>query len=280
MGHFFTTGLGEFLYQNPIVYIASLIALIQHKQIKLWIREDKVVALLLWLSLPLILTFWTLSLLNPTLPHWTGPGFIALFILAGLYWSEKSKNLVPVIIQWAMGLFGLILIGFILLVYITPKQLGSSEQANLGEFNPINDVTGWKQFKASFEDLVKEDIQMGKMRFDAPIVTHKWFPGGHILFYIASPLQKELVGVGNLEDLHKFAWLNTTLKGLRIGMDAYCIEPSNLPDNTVARYSPYFEKVELALIVPINTRGVALRYFKVYRLLKCKQIPAPVLPIH
>jgi hypothetical protein len=46
----------------------------------------------------------------------------------------------------------------------------------------------------------------------------------------------------------------------------------------VARYSPYFEKIELAQVVPINTRGVALRYFKVYRLLKCKQVPSPVLP--
>jgi hypothetical protein len=270
--------VGEFLYQNPIVYTASLIALFHLKQVKLWIREDKVLALLLWLSLPLILTFWTLSLLNPTLPHWTGPGFIALFIIAGLYWSERSKKLIPKIIQSAMGLYAAILLGFIVLVYIFPKQLGSTQEANLGEYNPINDVTGWKPFKASFEQLVNEDIQLGKMRFDAPILTHKWFPGGHILFYIANPLQKELIGVGDLEDLHKFAWLNTRLKGLRIGMDAYCIEPSNLPDHTVARYSPYFEKIELAQVVPINTRGVVLRYFKVYRLLKCKQVPSPVLP--
>ena len=270
--------VGEFLYQNPIVYLASLIALFHLKQVKLWIREDKVLALLLWLSLPLILTFWTLSLLNPTLPHWTGPGFIALFIIAGLYWSERSKKLIPKIIQSAMGLYGAILLGFIVLVYIFPKQLGSTQEANLGEYNPINDVTGWKPFKASFEQLVKEDIELGKMRFDAPILTHKWFPGGHILFYIATPLQKELIGVGDLEDLHKFAWLNRGLKGLRIGMDAYCIEPSNLPDHTVARYSPYFEKIELVQVVPINTRGVALRYFKVYRLLKCKQVPSPVLP--
>ena len=272
--------LGDFLYQNPLVYIASIIALFHIQTIKQWVRQDKVVALLLWLSLPLIITFWVLSLLNPTLPHWTGPGFIALFVLAGVYWSEKSKHLIPVITLWAIGLFSFIVVGFIMLVYIFPKQLGSTQEANLGEYNPINDVTGWKAFSASFESLVKEDIQLGKMRLNAPILTHKWFPGGHILFYIATPLKKDLIGVGDLEDLHKFAWLNKTLKGLSLGMDAYCIEPSNLPDNTVARYSPYFEKVELASIIPIKTRGVELRYFKVYRLLKCKQIPAPVLPTH
>jgi hypothetical protein len=166
------------------------------------------------------------------------------------------------------------------LVYIYPQQLGSTQQENLGEYNPINDVTGWEPFKDSFEDLVQQDIQSGKMHIDAPILTHKWFPGGHILFYIATPLKKELIGVGDLEDLHKFAWLNKTLKGLSLGMDAYCIEPSNLPDNTVARYSPYFEKVALASIIPIKTRGVELRYFKVYRLLNCKKIPASALPTH
>lgn len=270
--------LGECLYQNPLVYFASLIALFRIKSIKKWVRQDKVVTLLIWLSLPLIFTFWILALLNPTLPHWSGPGFIGLFILAGLYWSEKSKYLIPNIIQWAVGLFGFIVIGFIMLVYIFPKQLGSTQYENLGEYNPINDVTGWETCRSYFEELVKEDIQSGKMRKDAPILTHKWFPGGHILFYIATPLKKELIGVGDLEDLHKFAWLNKTLKGLSIGMDAYCIEPSNLPDNTVERYRPYFEKIELATTVPIRSRGVELRYFKVYRLLKCKQIPGAVLP--
>ena len=157
-------------------------------------------------------------------------------------------------------------------------QLGSVKQENLGEYNPIKDVTGWKSFKAPFEALVKEDIQLGKMRFDAPIVTHKWFPGGHILFYIATPLHKNLIGAGELEDLHKFAWLNNELNGLQLGQNAYVIEPSNLPANTEMLYKDLFTKIELVTIIPIKVRGVELRYFKVYRLLNCKEIPAQILP--
>ena len=269
--------LGEFLYQNPLVYIAAILALLNWRKIKLMVDQEEVVALLMWLSLPLIGTFWVLSLLNPTLPHWTGPGFIALFLLAGVYWSEKSKLLIPYIIQWAMGLLGAIIIAFVLLVYVFPQQLGSKQEANLGEYNPINDVTGWIPFKSSFEALVKEDIQTGKMLYNAPIVTHKWFPGGHILFYIATPLHKDLIGIGNLEDLHKFAWLNKDLKELQLGQSAYCIEPSNLPSNTEELYKDIFEKIELAAIMPIKVRGVELRYFKVYRLLHCKKIPTSVL---
>lgn len=269
--------LGEFLYQNPLVYITTIIALFNWRKIKSMVAQEDIVALLLWLSLPLIGTFWGLSLLNPTLPHWTGPGFIALFLLAAVYWSEKSIQFIPKLIQWAIVLLGGIIVAFVLLVYFFPQQLGSKQKTNLGEYNPINDVTGWKPFRTSFESLVKEDIQSGRMRFDAPIVTHKWFPGGHILFYIAAPLHKDLIGVGNLEDLHKFAWLNKDLKGLELGQSAYCIEPSNLPSNTEDLYKDIFVKIELARIIPINVKGVELRYFKVYRLINCKKIPAPVL---
>ena len=167
--------LGEFVYQNPLVYIAVIIALVNWRKIKLMVAQEEVVALLLWLSLPLIATFWGLSLLNPTLPHWTGPGFIALFLLAAVYWSEKSVLFIPKLVQWAIGLLGFIIVTFVLLVYVFPQQLGSNNKANLGEYNPINDVTGWRPFKASFEALAKDDVQSGKMRFDAPIVTHKWF---------------------------------------------------------------------------------------------------------
>ena len=275
--------LGEFLYQNPLVYITCLIPLLRFKKLKasflnmgnndflhyesLW--------LLLWLSLPLILTFWTLSLFNPTLPHWTGPGFIALFLIAGVYWSSYSKKELPNLIAWAGGLIAVLVAGFLLLVYVFPKQLGSKDIANLGEYNPINDVTGWRYFSAQFETLVSKDISEGKMKQGAPILTNKWFPGGHILFYTAQPLHMPVIGVGALEDLHKFEWLNKAQAGLELGQNAYTIIPSNLPANPEHLYGAYFDKVELAATIPIVTKGVVLRNFYVYRLIKCKLVPSP-----
>jgi hypothetical protein len=108
---------GEFLYQNPLVYISLLIALFNIKKIKLHllgnhktqagITKAQTIPLLLWISLPLIFTFWGLSLFNPTLPHWTGPGFIGLFIIGGIYWSLVLDNTtisMPFIIKGAFGL--------------------------------------------------------------------------------------------------------------------------------------------------------------------------------
>ncbi len=275
--------IGELLYQNPLVYIAVIISLWNWKRLKLAF-QNAALPLLLWLSLPLIFTFWGLSLFNPTLPHWTGPGFIALFLIAGVYWSNRigfasnTKQELPSIIKWAGGLLGALIAGFLLLVYVFPKQLGSDKLSNLGEYNPINDVTGWEQFTQSFQKIVIKDQQDGAMQAHSPIIIHKWFPGGHILFYTAHPLQMPVIAVGVLEDVHKFAWLNNTVPALKLGENAYTIVPSNLPANPTELYGKYFETISPPDTIPVMSKGILLRNFYVYRLKNCVAIPPRILP--
>jgi hypothetical protein len=277
---------GEIFYQNPLVYISCLIPLIRFKKLKAIVQnQDKsenysaqIVTLLLWLSLPLIGLFWSIALFNPTLPHWTGPGFIALFLLAGIYWSEVSTALFPRLIQWALGFFVVLVIGFIGLVHVFPVQLGSKNQENLGEYNPINDVTGWNQFSAEFKTLAAQDKESGIMLAKAPIIVSKWFPAGHILFYTARPIQKQVIAIGAIEDVHKFAWLNLDQPSLQLGQDAYFIQPSNLPFNPTNLILPYFEKMGQTDRIQIQERGVVLRTFYVYRFKNCQKIPMPILP--
>ncbi len=299
--------VGEIIYQNPLVYLATMIALFNIKKIKLQLsalNQNQIIThnhseertmgpqtinLLLWLSLPLIFTFWALSLFNPTLPHWTGPGFIGLFIIAGVYSSQRldnsnlSNKSMPLVLKGALGLLGASILGFLSLVYIFPRQIGSTKIENLGEYNPINDVTGWESFSQSFAKIVAQDIKLGLMKDADPIITHKWFPAGHILFYTAKPLNKRVIAIGSLEDIHKFAWLNkaqlnkTQLKNaqqvLEIGANAYCIVPSNLPADPNKLYGNYFETISKPDTIPMISKGVLLRNFYVYRLLHCKQIP-------
>jgi 4-amino-4-deoxy-L-arabinose transferase-like glycosyltransferase len=283
---FFQQIIGELLYQNPLVYFSCLIPLIQFKKLKAIFqkqhsfpyKEASVLALLLWLSLPLIFLFWGIALFNPTLPHWTGPGFIALFLLAGVYWSEASQKLIPKLIQWALGFFVVLVIGFIGLVHVSPVQLGSKSPENLGEYNPINDVTGWTQFSAEFKRLVQKDDSINEMQANAPILLSKWFPAGHILFYTARPIQKQVIAIGAIEDVHKFAWLNQAQPGLQIGQDAYFIQPSNIPFDPTNLILPYFEKMGKLDTIQIKQRGLLLRNFYVYRFKNCQKIPAPILP--
>lgn len=283
---FFQQIIGEFFYQNPLVYISCLIPLVRFKKLNTIFQVQNtptqntsaIASLLLWLSLPLIVLFWSISLFNPTLPHWTGPGFIALFLLAGVYWSEASTKLLPNLIRWALGFFIALVVGFIGLVHVFPVQLGSKSPENLGEYNPINDVTGWMEFSADFKTIVQKDESSNGMQAKAPIIVSKWFPAGHILFYTARPLQKQVIAIGALEDVHKFAWLNQDQPSLQIGQDAYFIQPSNLPFDPTQSILLYFEKMGKTDTIQIKQRGLLLRNFYVYRFKNCQKIPAPILP--
>jgi hypothetical protein len=274
---FFQQILGEVLYQNPLVYISILLSVFHIPTLKKHLNQSQALNLLLWVSLPLIFTFWALSLFNPTLPHWTGPGFIGLFIISGVYWSSKTTSGLPSLLKWATWLLGAFILAFLLLVFVFPRQLGSDKLENLGEYNPINDVTGWETCATEFGKIVARDQQAGTMQSSASIITHKWFPGGHLLFYVARPLQKQVITIGSLEDAHKFAWLNKTQTGLKIGDDAYCIIPSNLPVNTQIMYGAYFETITATDTIPIISRGVLLRNFYVYKLKHCKQLPVAII---
>ena len=225
----------------------------------------------------MILIFWGLSLFNATLPHWTGPAFISLFLIAGVYWSSYSRKSIPVLLKWAIGFMGFAVLGFLVLVKIVPTQLGSSKQENLGEYNPINDVTGWAYFSDEFNKIVQKDLAWGSMSKNAPIVVHKWFPGGHLLFYTAPLVHRRVLAIGSLDDVHKFAWLNQTQEGLKIGEDAYCIVPSNLPANPNALYGDYFTQIQAPDTIPIVSKGVLLRNFYVYRLRQCKTLPPAII---
>ncbi len=273
--------VGEMVYQNPLVYLSVFIALFNFKKLKLAL--SKALPLLLWLSFPLLITFWGLSLFNPTLPHWTGPAYISLFLISGVFWStylqqKNSFNILPGILKYATGLFVALILGVLLFIYVIPQQIGSAKNENLGEYNPINDLTGWESFTKSFATIVQKDRSNGTMPANSTIVIHKWFPGGHILFYTAKPLKMSVIAVGQLQDLHKFAWLNKGNQGLQLGDNAYYIVPSNLPVDPHFLYDEYFEQIAAPDTIPIITKGVVLRNFYVYKLKNCKKVPPPILP--
>jgi len=167
----------------------------------------------------------------------------------------------------------IVLIVGIGLVRLSPVNFGSHDKENYGEYCPTLDVSGWKKFSENFALLVKSDSENGLMKPHSPIVVNKWFPGGHIEFYTARKSGLSVLGIGNLDDLHKFAWLNKERKGLQLGDDAYCIVPSNLPIQVADIYERYFSTIEKPIVIDQKRNGGVVRYFYIYRLKQCKQIP-------
>jgi 4-amino-4-deoxy-L-arabinose transferase-like glycosyltransferase len=268
---------GEVLYQNPVIFLLIVIALVAMLGRRIRFNRKKASTWLLCMSLPMIGIFWAVALRNPTLPHWSGPAYIPLFFAAALYLEQRSFKAIPGFVKVAGSLVIIVMIAGIGLTRLSPVNFGSHEQQNYGEYCPTLDLSGWKNFSISFDSLARADAAQGRMQQTAPILVNKWFPAGHLEFYTSRTTGRELVAIGRLEDVHKFAWLNKERQPLFLGRDAYAIVPSNLPMDVQQAYGPYFRSIEKPVIINQQRSGRAVRYFYVYRLKLCKQVPAPVL---
>ena len=103
---------GEFLYNNPVVFVLCIIAVIAALKGEIHIESSKL-RLVLCTALPLIITFLAFSLTRPTLPHWNAPAYVLLILLAACMLSEKHPanappqrggNAVPPVLRPRQGL--------------------------------------------------------------------------------------------------------------------------------------------------------------------------------
>lgn len=269
---------GEFAYQNPVIFILIVISVIAILRRRIRFNRKKASVWLLCMSLPMILLFWGVSLLNPTLPHWSGPAYIPLFFVGALYLEQRSHQLIPDFLKVAASLVIIVLITGVALIRLSPVNFGSHEKENYGEYCPTLDLSGWKNFSNDFAVKVKEEESRGLMKIHSPIIVNKWFPGGHLEFYTTRATGLPVIAVGNLEDIHKFAWLNKERQLLQLGDDAWSVVPSNLPLNVQESYGTYFTTISNPDTIKQIRNGGVVRYFYVYRLKGCKLVAKPVLP--
>lgn len=264
---------GEFAYQNPIIFVLIILTLIAIAKKSFVITHKNTTIWIFCMSIPMIFLFWVISLFNPTLPHWTGPAFIPLYILVAIYLDQKKINGTPKILPIA-GLFvGILLILATAIVRLSPVNFGSHDKKNFGEYCPTLDLSGWSDFSAAYSKLVTSDEQQHIMQPNSFLIIPKWFPGGHLEFYTAPLTHQTLIAIGPLQDIHKFAWLNRDRKKIELGDDAYAIVPSNLPLDVQKNYADYFTSIQAPVQINQIRNGGVVRYFYVYRLKGCKKIP-------
>jgi 4-amino-4-deoxy-L-arabinose transferase-like glycosyltransferase len=266
--------VGEMLYQNPVIWILIVVALFQkykHKTLNLQLQTPN--KFLIFLSLPMIFFFWSLSLLNDILPHWSGPAFIPLYIFAAIYLAKKTNKKMPVTLTIAGFLLFSVMMIATIIIHFYPSNFGSKDKGNFGENCPTLDISGWQHFSADFNEIYTQDTTTKQIK-NPVILINKWFPACQLQFYTATKTHLPIVAIGTVQDVHQFAWLNKQTKPLTIGNDAYCIVPSNQPTDVVAAYSQYFTTIEKPQIMNQIRGGKIVRYFYIWRLKNCKQIPA------
>lgn len=281
---FLRTTIGQVLYANPfqiVIYILTGKTLARRLSITVTTSaaatavDASSAALLLWCSLPIIACTILVSLFRDTLPHWSGPGFLGLMLL-GAAWADKFifpnlNNLPKKLLAGSVGLILFVFTAGPILIRCYPGTMSSKPFPHTGAGDATLDITGWEQLLPAFEKLRNDDIANGEMKRDAPMVVHKWFPGSHIYYHVAYPLGMRTVGVGKLEDLHQFAWLNKLYGQVPSGSDAWYITPSNNFTDPAEQFAGQFERFEKAGTITQRRNGRVARYWFVYRLRNATQ---------
>ncbi len=257
---------GQIFYNNP-VNVFLIVAGIYNVR-KMTVLTDAVSRIILITGLPIIIVVTIISLFNPVLPHWSGPGFVTLSFIAAAYLDEKNVTsyfALPVVMKSSVWLILFVVFGGVLMIHCYPGTMGSKKESRYGSGDFTLDLSGWKELETQYSHWLA-DTSDGNIYSRLPIVCSKWFPASHIEYYIARPLRTELIGVGNLADLHNFAWLNGARHPLQAGDSAICIVPSNYSTDVTSTYEHSFSSMKLLHTFTATRSGKVTRFVTVWLL--------------
>ena len=273
--NFFRFAGGQIFYCNPVIFVLMILALTAalKNQLPVSISQKR---LLLLTSLPLIIIAAIISLFRNVLPHWPGPAYTGLILLTACYFTKRRKNnqseewWLPKPLIIANGLLIAIIMAGVFCINLIPGTLGKKEGLQKGEGDFTLDMYGWTKLKAGFEKIYQQDTSAGIIKPGAFLISNKWFPAAHLDHYVAAPLQIDFIAIGELYDIHQYAWLNKTRRHLIKGDNAYCIVPSNNFFEPAKVYSSLFENIKAISTIPQWRNGTICRSFYIYRLTNYK----------
>lgn len=269
--------LGEIFYNNPINFVMITMAFIWFLRGRLLLKNAYLQILILS-TLPLIATFQIVSLFRGTLPHWTAPSYTTLILLAAAWLDQIRPELIR------KGMLILTMLVMLLVVSLGYLQIKTGmfsgyfeNDQMIGKHDPSLDLFGFKQTGKGFAEIVDKDIQNKRMPSNSILVGNNWFPLANYDFYAAYPLGMKSYGIGPLDRLHKYAWINKINGGFKKGMSGYYLTDSRYFQPPGEDIRNCFEKVEPADTIKIQRNGKTAKLVFVYRLKNMNQIPGDVL---
>jgi hypothetical protein len=261
---------GQAINNNPINFVLICSSLFWVAKGKTSIEKNELKILLLC-SLPLIGFMLFVSLFKETFPHWTGPAYSSLLILpaAQLAANDKRKNqILPVVIKWDLAYLGMVALLQILIINHFPGAISVQKQSEkTGAGDLTLDSYGWREAGNSFDSLYQSDIEEKNMAANSPIVITNWASGAAIEFYIANKTKQEVIGIGEIPDLHQYYWTNKYKNQLKAGDCAYFIVNSDgFNYRTSNEINQSFKFHEKPFVITQYRSGLVCKYISVYRM--------------
>jgi hypothetical protein len=250
---------GQIFYNNPFNVVIAVAALLATARIK----KIPVVSLYNFVALPMIAILIIVSLFRNTFPHWSGPAYVTLIPLSSIYLAERSKSF---LLRWSVLCSAFFVIVGTVLINFYPGTLGKKSTERLGAGDFTLDTYGWKDAGKKFAYIREQEISAHHISTNAPMIAYKWFPAAHEDYYFCRPLKIEMIGIGNMHDLHNYAWSNKYRLTKTNLNEAWCVIPSNEKYDIAERYGSYYSRIDSVSTITSLRNGNTCRYFYVYRL--------------
>lgn len=266
--YFGTELAGQFFYSNPVNFLIILFTLVAILRGKKFL-DPAAIRLLLLMSLPLALVFIGFSLYSSTLPHWTGPAYLGLILVAASWLSGSEKGdhkLFPWPLKLAL-IFQLCLV----IAGVVQIKSGIIPLKKSGIDDLTMQLQGWRQLGEKFKAVAERDVSNSRMPSGAPILTFRWFPAANLDYYVAGPLQKKVYSLGTLNRIHKYYWIDKERGDLPAGTDAYYLALSNDYTDPHERYGLLFDSIVAADTLKIFRHGELTWSAYVFRLYGLKR---------
>ena len=268
--YFLTEVAGQFFYNNPVNVIIIIIALVALVRGRLFV-DVMYTRLFLWTSLPLIGVFLGFSLFRSTLPHWTGPGYLGLILIASAFLSRPPEGSHQIrFIPWPVAAS----LGFLLLVVILAVgqiKYGWVPLQRMGMDDVTHDLTCWQQLGDKFTRASRKCESEGLISKDAPILTFRWFPAANFDYYVGRKINKPVYALGTLERIHKYHWINKIRGPLKQGSDAWFIALSDDYEDPNVLYGNLFMSIVPDDTLVLTRRNEIVRKAFLYRMISLKE---------
>lgn len=272
---FFQELFGQLGYNNPVNYTLVLLAVIAGFRGKLGIHKNHL-RLLLLLALPLIGVFLFFALFRATLPHWTGPAFNTLLLLAAARTADMKPTGIafPKSLRAASALLVFILLlGSLQIKYGLIPMRDDNPYHRLGRHDVTLDLYGWRAIKPEFEQMRQKHIASGVMHENSAAVAENWFPLANFDYYVARPLNMTMLGLGHPRRLHKYNWINEKRGGFTIGENYWYLTDSRNYKHPESLYTGMFDEIVAADTITIMRSGKPAKRVFVFLLKDLQQLP-------
>ncbi|HEX8333463.1 MAG TPA: glycosyltransferase family 39 protein [Segetibacter sp.] len=278
--------VSQFLYNNPFNVILIIIAVYTYRKRKQ--LRSKALGIYNLIAVPLALLLLLIALFrDTTLPHWSGPAYVALLPSAAIYLATAQNVSGLRLLTGSVITFLFILFVGKVALHFYPNEFGeelpqeTSASHSGFNFNSLLHVfdgfgrmqlvteplTGWSEAINQFDSIYIADVKTGITTDRSPLVCSKW-QAAQVDYYFCGKGNKQMIGLGDLNNLHEYLWMNAKRKGDVDLSSAYFVSSEIVDANNV--FKPYYDRIDSISTISIDRGYRPNLTFYIYRLTSCK----------